>query len=102
MEQLSHITGNLQEAGARLTFVTTTPVPSGGLRPHRDPADVESYNAAAKEFMRGRGIEVNDLYAVVLPRMDDLWRPVNVHFTPEGSKELGAAVAGAVLGLGAG
>jgi hypothetical protein len=72
MEQVSHITGNLQEAGARLTFATTTPVPSGGVRPHGDPADVESYNAAAKELMRGRGIEVNDLYAFVPPRMDDI------------------------------
>ena len=95
-EQLVVIVDALQASGARLIFATTTPVPEGGVRPHRDPADVPRYNAAAIELMTSRGIEINDLYGFALPQLAELQRPANVHFTREGSKALAEQVAAAI------
>lgn len=92
--QLAEIVGRLEETGARLIFATTTPVPSGGVKPFRDPEDVVRYNAAAREVVGDAA--VNDLYAFVLPRMEELGRPADVHFEPEGSRALGEEVARAI------
>jgi acyl-CoA thioesterase-1 len=67
-------------------------VPEGGVKPHRDVADPEKYNALAKKIMKDNGVAVNDLYAIANPKLKEIQRPVNVHFTPEGSKLLGAEV----------
>ena len=95
--QLEKITEQLQGSGAVLVFATTTPVPEGGVRPHRDPKDVVVYNAAAVAMMKERGIAVNDLYAYALPRLDELQRPVNVHFTATGSNALAQEVAEVII-----
>ena len=95
--QLEKITERMQESGAILVFATTTPVPEGGVRPHRDPKDVVTYNAAAVDLMEKRGIAVNDLYTFALPRLEELQRPVNVHFTRIGSDALAEKVAEAII-----
>lgn len=92
-KQLRAIVERLRASGAALVFATTTPVPEGKVSPHRDPADVERYNAAAKRVMAEAGIPVNDLYAFALPQIDEIQTPVNVHFTPEGSRALAEEVA---------
>ncbi len=90
--QLREIVGKLKQTGARLIFATTTPVPSGGVRPHRDVKDPERYNAIARKIMESEGVAVNDLYAFCLPRLEKIQRPINVHFTPEGSRLLAEEV----------
>ena len=95
--QLERIIDRMQETGAVLVFATTTPVPEGGVRPHRDPSDVVAYNAAAVDLMEQRGIAVNDLYTFVLPRLEALQRPVNVHFIRAGSEALAEEVAEAIM-----
>jgi acyl-CoA thioesterase-1 len=97
VEQLERIVDRMQETGAVLIFATTTPVPEGGVRPHRDPSDVPAYNAAAVELMKKRGVAVNDLHACALPRLEELQRPVNVHFTRTGSDALAEKVAEAIM-----
>ena len=42
------------------------------------------------------GVPVNDLYSFTLPRLKELQRPVDVHFTSEGSRTLAVEVAGAI------
>lgn len=96
IEQLRSIVDRLQSSGAILIFATTTPVPEGGVRPHRDPGDVIRYNDAAVLLMRERGIQVNDLHAFALPRLGSLQKPVDVHFTAEGSKALAGEVVTAI------
>jgi lysophospholipase L1-like esterase len=89
---LTEIVGKLQATGAKLFFVTTTPVPPGKLSPHRDAGDPLLYNAVARQVVEPRGIEVIDLYAVVAE--NPTWqRPVNVHFTDEGSVGLATAIS---------
>lgn len=91
-EQLRQIALELQASGAALIFATTTPVPEGGVKPHRDPEDVVRYNEAAVSLMGELGIAVDDLYAFALPRLGEIQRPINVHFTPAGSRALGEQV----------
>lgn len=89
---LTKIVEKLEATGAKLFFVTTTPVPPGGVRPHRDTGDPLWYNAVARQVVEPRGIELIDLWT--LASENPQWmRPVNVHFTDEGSEQLAAAVA---------
>ncbi len=97
VRQLNSIVQKLRATGATLVFATTTPVPTGGVRPHREPEDVEHYNKAAKAIMKRHSIAVNDLYNYALPQLASLQRPKNVHFTPSGSNALGQEVVKAVL-----
>jgi arylsulfatase A-like enzyme len=94
--QLRAIAEKIVASGARVVFATTTPVPDGGVRPHRDPADVVAYNDAARRVMSGLGIELDDLYAFAAPRLAALQKPVDVHFTEAGSRELGGVVAASI------
>ena len=95
-KQLEEITLKLKATGAKLIFATTTPVPAGGVKPFRALDAPSKYNAIATEIMKRHGIEVNDLFAEVLGREDELMRPVDVHFNSEGSKLLAQRVAAAI------
>jgi acyl-CoA thioesterase-1 len=83
----------LKSGAAHVIFANTTPVPEGKLSPARLNSDVIAYNEAAARVMRENGIEVNDLYSLVLPRLKDLQLPENVHFTPAGYRVLADQVA---------
>ena len=95
--QLLAITRALGASGAQLVFATTTPVPSGELRPYREPGDAVAYNRVALEIMEQEGVPVNDLFSLVSHSEVQLQKPEDVHFTREGSRTLGRAVAGAIL-----
>ena len=90
------IVGRLRSTGAKLIFAATTPVPDGPLSPLREPENVMAYNAAAERIMRKRNIPVNDLYSVALPRLKEIQRPDNVHFTEEGYGVLAQEVANSI------
>ncbi|MBA4016144.1 MAG: hypothetical protein C0483_03040 [Pirellula sp.] len=79
--------------GAKLIWCSTTPYPEGLTDPKRVVSDVTKYNALAKKVMDEAGVEINDLYGFVLPRMAELQIPVNVHF-----HELGSAVMATKVG----
>ncbi|MBM3499813.1 MAG: SGNH/GDSL hydrolase family protein [Armatimonadetes bacterium] len=93
---LKTLVGKLQATGAKLIWASTTPVPEGPVAPVRVPADVIAYNAVAAGIMAESGILVDDLYAFALPRLSELQTPVNVHFTPAGSRALAQQVARAI------
>lgn len=92
-EQLRAIVEKLQATGATLIFATTTPVPEGRVTPHRDVADPQRYNEVARRVMKEYQVQINDLYSFALPRLKEIQRPVDVHFTPEGSRLLAKQVA---------
>jgi acyl-CoA thioesterase-1 len=86
----------LKQTGAQLIWCSTTPVPKvadGELRPPRRWQDVIAYNEAAAGVMHDHDIPINDLYAFALPRLAEIQRPKNVHFTQEGSNQLAEKVA---------
>ena len=92
-KNLEVIVEKLKTTGAKLVFATTTPYPDDVGGPLRDPGMPEKYNKAALKIMKKNGIAVNDLYDYVLPRMKELQRPNNVHFTEAGSRALAKQVA---------
>jgi acyl-CoA thioesterase-1 len=86
----------LRATGARLIWATTTPVPDHAPETDRRPGDVAAYNRIALAVMRENGVEVDDLNAEVAPRLAEMQRPRNVHFTRAGYEFLGRKVAGTI------
>lgn len=85
----------LRATGARLIWASTTPIPAGSAG--RVRGEEVSLNRIAAERMRRSGIPVNDLHQAVSPKLQDLQRPANVHFTDEGYEFLGRLVAEHIL-----
>ncbi len=96
-KNLSIIVEKLKATNAKLIFATTTPYPDKLGNQMRSPGMSEVYNQVALEIMKKNSIEVNDLYSFVLPQMEELQRPNNVHFNEVGSKALGNQVAKAII-----
>jgi len=95
---LKAIVAGLRKTGAKLVWVTTTPVPAGRLNPQRSPGDVPVYNAAALKVLKGKVDAVCDLYSAVLPREPELQLKENVHFSAAGYEFLAENVARCVEG----
>ena len=92
-KNLKKIVKELKATGARLIFATTTPYPDKTNGPLRKPGMPQKYNQVAEKIMSKNKIPVNNLYAFVLPVMEKLQLPNNVHFTEEGYKALAGQVA---------
>jgi hypothetical protein len=88
---LRKLVQRLLKTKATLIWCSTTPVPPGASG--RVVGDAVKYNAIAARIMDEAGIAIDDLYSVAKPRLAEIQRPANVHFTPEGSQELAKAVA---------
>jgi lysophospholipase L1-like esterase len=94
---LNTIVEALRKTGAKLIWVTTTPVPTGKLSPKRERTDVPLYNEAASRSLKDKVDSVCDLYTAVLPREPELQLKENVHFTPAGYDFLAHEVAQSIL-----
>jgi lysophospholipase L1-like esterase len=92
-KNLRVIVEKLKASGAKLIFATTTPYPDKLGKQMRTPGMPAIYNKFAIEIMKKNDIEINDLYSYVLPRMEKLQRPKNVHFTEKGYQVIGNEVA---------
>jgi N-sulfoglucosamine sulfohydrolase len=90
---LTEIVDRLKQTGASLIWASTTPVPHGNLKPLRKPGDDLIYNLVAKRIMRDKQVAVNDLYTLANSQLDQIQRPENVHFTPDGSRLLAKQVS---------
>lgn len=90
-KNLRTLVERMKKTGAKLIWCSTTPVPEKSSPP-RSNQDVQAYNAVARKIMDGSGIAINDLYAFALPRLKEIQRPDNVHFTDEGSEVLAKKV----------
>jgi len=85
----------MKASGARLIWAPTTPVPEGSAG--RKVGDAKLYNEAVLPLMKQEGVPVNDLYALVYPKLSEYQRPANVHFLPEGSEAMAKQVAEKIL-----
>jgi acyl-CoA thioesterase-1 len=92
---LEAIVIRLKKTGATLIFATTTPVPDG--TGFRVKGDAEIYNRVAEKVMNRHGIAITDLYSFALPRLEEIQRPQNVHFTKPGSEQLAQEVVKGIL-----
>lgn len=91
---LDKLVTRLEKTGAKLIWRVTTRVPSGAAG--RIPADLARYNQAALEIMRRRGVEVDDMNAVIERENIPHVRPDNVHFSKEASAKLAEHSAGII------
>ena len=96
-KNLDSLVRRIKQTGAKLIWRNTTPVPEAKVRPRRIPADVVSYNAAARRVMQKYSVPIHDLYSFALVRLEKVQLPANVHFTPEGSVALAEEVAKVIL-----
>jgi acyl-CoA thioesterase-1 len=87
-KNLQLIVDRMKTSGANLIFATSTPYPDTAIKPLRLPGMSEKYNKAASKVMKKNKIAVNDLYSFVLPQMEYLQRPNNVHFNETGCQAL--------------
>jgi len=94
-KNLVELVKRLKTTGAKLIWASTTPVPDGASG--RIKGDAARYNAVAKKVMDSHGVPTDDLYAFALPRLKEIQRPRDVHFTKEGSEALATQVAAAIL-----
>jgi acyl-CoA thioesterase-1 len=95
-KNLTTLVERMKKTGAKLIWCATTPVPEGVSPPRKD-SDVVAYNAVAAKIMKANGIPTDDLYAFALPKLKEIQRPANVHFSEEGSKVLAGQVAKTIL-----
>jgi lysophospholipase L1-like esterase len=93
-KNLESLVARMKKTGAKLIFATTTPVPDGS--PGRIRGDERTYNEIALRVMQKHGVMIDDLYAFALPRLAEIQLPANVHFKPEGSKQLADQVAASI------
>lgn len=91
-KNLEIIVEKLKATRANLIFATTTPYPDKVGGPLRDSGMPAKYNNVAVKIMNKNDIIVDDLYAFMLPRMNEMQLPENVHFTQEGYQALGKKV----------
>jgi len=94
-KNLNELVRRLKKTGAKLIFATTTPVPDG--TGFRVKGDEQKYNVAAKRVMKKHGVTIDDLYSFAMPRLGEIQRPQNVHFTEAGSELLAQQVAESIL-----
>jgi acyl-CoA thioesterase-1 len=94
-KNLRRLVARLKKTDARLIWCSTTPVPEG-CSPPRSNEDTLAYNAVAEKIMNEHDIAIDDLYCFALPRLKEIQREANVHFTPEGSAVLAKQVAASI------
>jgi acyl-CoA thioesterase-1 len=83
----------LKQTGATLIWASTTPIGmQTETKGYRRDRDVIDYNAAAARVMKAENILINDLYAIVKPRAEELLGD-GVHFNDVGVQVLTDQVA---------
>ena len=87
---------------AKLVFATSTPVIENGYKDpaafFRTNADIEAYNAAAREVLEPLGEEIDDLYAVMAAAPDAEHSDMTHWYTPAGTRRIGTAVLRNICG----
>ena len=91
-ERLEQLVERMQQTGAIVCWATTTPIPDVPDKKYSAASIVER-NAAALSVMQKHRVMIDDLFAAISPRLADLQRPNDVHFTGPGNEFLGHQVA---------
>ncbi|MFK7790144.1 MAG: SGNH/GDSL hydrolase family protein [Phycisphaeraceae bacterium] len=107
--RLDELVTRLKQTNAKLIWATTTPAcPSPEVTMLKQfktevviSRDLElQYLDAANRVMHRHGVQINDLHALVLPRLSELSpKPNDVHYTRQGSELLGERVANVIMAV---
>ncbi len=93
-----------QNTEAEIIWATTTPVNYKSHHEKKDfdrfEEDVEAFNKVAEELAKEKGIKINDLNKVVENKgVSSIMTPDGVHYTQNGYRVLGEAVANKLKAL---
>lgn len=91
-ERLGKLVERMKKTGATVIWASTTPIPDVPAKKFV-AASIEKRNVAAAEVMAKHGVATDDLCAAITPRLKELRRPDDVHFTGPGNEFLGLQVA---------
>ena len=94
-ERLAEIIRQLRPTGARLIWITSTPIPAN-LPRYPESAAIPVLNAAGSALAQRERLDRLDLGHLIAPVASRLQVPGDVHFTAEGYDVLGRYVAGAI------
>lgn len=98
IQRLEQLVGRMSATGAKLVWASTTPIPDNPAQKQTSASIVER-NQASADFMKKRGIAIDDLFAAITPQLARLQNPNDVHFNAEGYEFLGQQVASALLAV---
>ena len=90
--RLEQLIARMNKTGATLIFANSTPLPDVPKKRFTATSIVER-NAAAAKVMARHEIIINDLFSAITPRLAELQRPDDCHFTGPGNTFLGQTVA---------
>ena len=101
-ENLEKIFAFIRNKEAVVLWGSTTPVEEISVFRNRGwqqrlTKDVELYNIVAKRICHERNIQINDIYAKILPEHKHLLLKDGVHFSEEGYKVLGKIVSESIV-----
>ncbi len=91
-QRLETLVERLQQTGATVIWASTTPIPDVPDKKYTAASIVER-NTAAAAIMEKHGVAIDDLYTAILPLLDELQKPEDVHFHEPGNVFLGQQVA---------
>lgn len=97
LEIQERIASILLKKGRRVIFATTTPVwpeqfASGAIHPRRNE-DINDYNRAAVDLLRGLGVEINDLNSLIAGDIKRYISEDMVHLTETGNNLCASRIA---------
>lgn len=91
-QRLESLIARMKQTGAKLIFATTTPVPPDTKEGPVQVTQIEEKNAIALKVMQKHGIAINDLHAFLLPQLEGIANPQDVHFNAKGYALMGQQV----------
>ena len=91
-KNLRELVAKLRATGATLIWASTTPIPDSSTGMWK-PGDSALYNKIAAEVMKENGIATDDLWTFVKPKLTEVQKEGDVHFSSKGSALLGNEVA---------
>lgn len=96
VDTMKRIAKILLTYGKRVIFATTTPV----KEPHRDQTNerIREYNAAVVPELMKMGVEINDLYSLVEPHIEEYICDDRCHLSEIGMTVCAERVANVILG----
>lgn len=92
-ERLEAIVARLKQTGAKLIWATTTPVPADTKDGPEIVTQLAEKNAIALRVMQKHGVAIDDLHAFLLPQLEGIANPQDVHFNAKGYALMGEQVA---------
>lgn len=91
LRTMEQIYDELRQYGCPILFANTTPVGRDFTLDSNDTID--EYNSAICEFMQSKNVPINDLNAVVRPKLDEYIGPDLLHLSPAGVEAVSQKVA---------